>query len=380
MSMPSLYDTALTPNAKLWSPFDEPRFMDVVSAVVEASPQILSQRLCSEGISPELWKQIGLPDTTAPPDDRNPYTENELLDLFAAVSDRAKASPPPECESIFDFRPPDRTAGDVIDMRTFDMFYGTGSPLSLRKRSRERHASMNESPEEARILATGNSSPLSTFSGRLSSLDKLAPSMESRQPSSHSLIMNRWSATDITPFSGLEITSMQVEASSSLPGLSPPEAQSLTAGQSLHFDPQITTEDVTNGSAKFEQFQVAVKPHGKSSGRPAHSNTGSQANTPLIVMAHVRKHSSDESQETSDSISSTIQSNTDSCSAAERSSSGPSAASWRNPPSTPVKHTPGHIDEADPFHDIPMPTKYQYVKGSPDATDVHQHGMGYRAC
>ena len=337
--MPSLYDAILTPNASLWSPFDEPRFVDVVSAVIEASPQILSQRLYSEGIRPDLWKQMGLPDATAPPDNQTPYTESELLDLFEAVSDRARALLSSERGSIFDARPLDRSAGDVFDMQTLNTFYGTGSPLSLRIRSRGRHAYTDESPNEARILATGHSSPLSTFSSRLSSLDKLAPNVESRKPSSHSLIMNRWSATDITPFSGLEITSLPAESSSPLPELSPLEAQSFTAGQSILSDAQRIEEEAIQGSAKSEQFQIAAQPRGK--------------------LVPSRKHSSDESQETDDSMSSHMKSSTNSCSAADRPSSVPSAdesmtvehqysaAVWKEATSKRDENTRGHIDEAD---------------------------------
>jgi hypothetical protein len=358
MSMPSLDNAGLTPSAALWSPFEEPRFVDVVSAVIEASPQTLSKRLCSDGISPSLWKQMGLPEATAPPDNQPPYTENELLELFAAVSGEAKASLSPEWGGIVDARPLDRSTGDV-DMQTFDTFYSTGSPLPLRIRSRERHASTNESPNQASLLRTGNSSPLSTFSSRLSSLDKFAPNVESRQPSSHSLIMNRWSATDITPFSGLEISSLQVEASSPSSELSPLEAQSFTAGQSTDSDTHRIEDEAIKGSAESEQFQIAATPMGKTFGQPAYSNIA-EINILPTVMVPTRKHSSDESQETNESMSSDIQSSLNSCSAANRQSSAPSAdrsmmtveqqhpaAVWKKPSSKRDEHTPGHGDEAD---------------------------------
>jgi hypothetical protein len=374
--MPSLYDEAQISDAKLWSPFVERRFVDVASAVMEASPQILSQCLCSEGISRSLWKQMGLPDATAPPNNQTPYTENELMDLYAAISDRAKASLSPERGSICDTRLPDDSDRDVVDMQALNTFYGTVSPLSLRVRSRGRHASRNE----AGPLATGSSSPRSPFSSRRSSLDKPAPMVESRKPSSHVLIRNGLSATDITPPSRFEITPLQVETPSPSDP-SPLEAQPLTAGQPTLPNSQRIEEEAIMGSAKSEQFQVAAKSKRKMVAQSARSYTGSQNTT---LPSGSRKHSSDESQETNESMQSKIQSSTNSGSTANQPSSVASADElmmveqqypatvWERATSQRDEYIPGHGDEAD-THDMAIFNKRQCVAGTPKppkASDV----------
>lgn len=380
--MPSFYDTAQLSNGTLWSPFEEPRFVDVAFSVLEASPQTLTQRLCSEGISRSFWKQMGLPDATAPPNNQNPCTENELLDLFASISDRAKASSFPDRGSICDTRPPDYSDGDIIDMQALNAFYGPLSPLSLRVRSQGRHASRTE----AGLLETASSSPLSIFSSRQSSLGRPATLVESRQPSSYGAIMNRRSTPDITQPSRLGTTPLQAEPLLHPLDESAFEARPFTAGQSTLPSSQTMQEEVIKGSADAEHYHVAVTSQSKTLGQSARSDTGSRITAPPSCVMPTRKHSSDESQETNESMSSRMQSSTSSglavnwsfYAASEDESTGERQyppTVWETATSQREQCSPGHGDEAD-SHDIAISNKHQYMADTPKPPKINNAKWG----
>lgn len=331
--MHSFLDGAEDSKASVWSPFNEPRFADVAYSMLENSPQKMAERMLTEGISRNFWKDLGLADATAPPKDSDPYTENDSLDLFVAIADRAKPSSSSDRGNIGGGRPLDYNDGRIIDHEALETIDGPVSPLSLRLRSRGRPTSRNERG----LLQSVNSSELSIFTSRRSSLGRPAQCVKSRQPSRHEPAINRRPAPEIGQLARLEITSQQVEPWLHSPHELASEAPFLRAQQSMRTSSFGKKEEASEKSAETEHYPIGTNSQSISVVvQPTHSKIQSlNPAVPSFVMP-ARKQSSDESEETNESMSSTMLSTTTSTSALNRSHSADSecgvSVKYEHPP------------------------------------------------
>ena len=189
---------------------------------------MLEQCLRSEGISSSLWKRLGLPDETAPNVDCKPYKEMELLDLFAAIADRAKASLSFRHSNLGVATPVDYEDDHTADLDAFSAFNSRVSPLSIHARSRGRHASR----DRPGVVISASSSPVSIFSSRRSSQGRLATPLASRQVSSQRLGMDRQPSPDVTPPSRLESAILEAVRGSDSPHRSTSDVRSYTGNHS----------------------------------------------------------------------------------------------------------------------------------------------------
>jgi hypothetical protein len=345
----------------MWSPFNESRFVYAAYFMLEGSPQTFTKRLQSEGVSRDFWKEMGLPDATAPPKGRDPYTESESFELVAAITDKAKASSSSHDKGLRQASPPDYSDGQIIDLQALKTFNGPVSPLSLRGYSQGRHASRNQDG----LPQSGSTSPLSIFSSRRSSLGRPVPFVESRQPSSHGLAVHRRPTPDHYQFSGLEITPLPDEPQRELLHDSALEPQSFTAHQSSFSIQSGAKAEAMDESADNEHYPIS----GSSQKRfilsqPTHPNTHFQPTaSPSLVMPS-RKHSSDESQETNETMSSAEPSSTTSSSALSQSYSPESEGAFHV-----GRQLPPMASEMATFaHD-------QFSAGSAEEVDSHQAAM-----
>lgn len=193
-------DVTERPNNSIWSPFGEPGFVAVAYSMLQKTPEALAQRLRSEGIGRDLWKQLGLPKETAPPQVFEPYNEMEMLDLFAAIADIAKAPSAFPHSSLHVATPMGHGYEQICDLDNFTTFNGQRSPLSVRGQSQGENASRNG----AVTVGSASSSPLSVFSSRRSSQGRLATPLPSRQVSSHDVFTNNQPTPDVIPLSRLD--------------------------------------------------------------------------------------------------------------------------------------------------------------------------------
>lgn len=280
--------------------------------MLEGSPQTFAKRLQSEGIGRDFWNEMGLPDATAPPKGRDPYTESESLELLAAVTDKARASSSSHDKGLRQACPPDYSDGQIIDLQALSTFNGPVSPLSLRSYSQGRHASRIQDG----LPQSGSTSPLSIFSSRRSSLGRPTPFVESRQPSSHGLALHRRPNPDTYQFSGLEITPLPDEPKRELLHDLALERQAFTAHQPNFSVQSGAKAEAMDESAENEHYPIS----GSSQKRfmlsqPTHPNTHCQPTAPPSLVMPSRKQSSDESQETNETMSSAEPSSTTSSSA-----------------------------------------------------------------
>ena len=311
--MTTLYDVTESSDAHVWSPFEEPRFAIVAFPVLRGSPQMLAERLRLQGITRNFWKELGLPDATGPPRDQDPYTESELSELFAAIADRAKVSSSLDPRSFCDASPQDCRSGEVTSLQAPNKFNSPISPLSLGFPSRDRQVSQSE----ADLPKSASTSPQSIFSSRRSSLGNPATLVDSRQPSSHGLAPNRQPTPEMAQSSRLASTPMQVRHP--LHSLKAPdfEIRSFRAHQPSDSSSQRMQEE-GEVFTEAEHFTEVASLQTRPFAQPA--DIAQTKALPSLLM-HVRKHSSSESQNTIETVSSTVQSSPMSSSAVNRSSS-----------------------------------------------------------
>lgn len=309
--MPPLYEDHTFPHFEVRPAIQEPRFADVANAVPEASPHKLPQRLCSQGISRNFWKQLRLPDETSPRENQDPYTKSESLEICTAVADKAKASPAAKDSSFHGARLDGYDSGQTIELAARDTCNGPVTPPSIPAQSRCQHASQNET-----------FSPESSFSTGRSSLGRPALCAEPRQPSDVS-VMKRRPVPNMSQPSSFEVTPIQVNPWSHLPHPSESEMRSLTDHQSrLCHLPHAGEQEPIKRAAGNERYSQGAGLQSKSEYvQLTHSKACLQnaALPKLVIPAH--KQSLDESHETDRTMSSTTGSRKNSGSAASWSSS-----------------------------------------------------------
>lgn len=190
-------------------------------------------------------------------------------------------------------------------------------PLSQRVHSRKQHVSQHE----ARLLESASTSPLSIFSSRRSSLGKTGILVESQRPGSQGWATDRQQPPDSTQCLSAGSIPLQTRSLSNCSIISATETQSASAQHSELPKARRIIEEGLEDHATAEQYPELTDSQIKFFTHPAHPNTQSRVPTPSHGVP-VRKQSSDESQETDETLESIAQSSTVSGSAASRLSSG----------------------------------------------------------
>ena len=190
------------------------------------------------------------------------------------------------------------------------------SPLSQRVHSRKQHASQNE----AHLLESASTSPLSIFSSRRSSLGKPGILAESQQPGSQGWAVDRPPPPEITQSPRLGSIPLQTRSLSNCAIISATKTQSASAQHPELPRTRRIIEEAMEDHATAEHYPELTDSQIKLFTQPAHPNTHSQVPAPSLGVP-ARKHSSDESREMDETTEPTAQSNTISGSAASRSSS-----------------------------------------------------------
>ncbi|KAF7512099.1 hypothetical protein GJ744_002812 [Endocarpon pusillum] len=189
-----------------------------------------------------------------------------------------------------------------------------GPPLSQRVHSRK-HVSQNE----AHLLESASTSPLSISSSRRSSWGKTGILVESPQPSSQGWATDMQQPADITQCLKVGSIPLQTRSLSNCSIISATEIQSASA-QNPELPRAIRIiEEAMEDHATAEHYPELTDSQIKLFTQPAHPNTQSQIPAPSLGVP-ARKQSSDESQETDETTGSTAQSSTVSGLAARRSS------------------------------------------------------------
>jgi hypothetical protein len=285
-------------NCNRWSPFTEPHFANVTYALLESSPPKLAQHLRSEGMTRDFWRQLGLPDATAPPKDQNPSTEAELLELFAAIADELKASRSSDRRCLRDSGQMDYVNGRFIDLWGFSTLNHLNSPLPLCGRSGGQYGSLNASD----LLDSASSSPLSVFSNRRSSLGRPALLVESRQPSRQESAMNRRPNLGMGHWSNPDIRSLQVGPQLDSPSYLAFDNRSFH--QSILPSSYRMKEVSVENSTKAKDYLGAYSFQSRSAlTETAHFNPELQTTALSDSTAHARMQSSDGSHVTNDTTS-----------------------------------------------------------------------------
>lgn len=267
-------------NCNRWSPFTEPHFANVTYTLLESSPPKLVQHLRSEGMTRDFWRQLGLPDATAPPEDQNPSTEGELLEPFAAIADVLKASRSSDRRCLRDSGQMDYVNGRFIDLWGLSTLNHPNSPLPLCGRSGGQYGSLNASD----LLDSASSSPLSVFSNHRSSLGRPALLVDSRQPSRQESAMNRRPNLGMDHWSNPDIRSLRVG-----PQLDSPSHLAVY-NRSFH-------QSILPSPYRMKEVSV------ENSTETAHFNPELQTTALSDSTAHARKQSSDGSHVTNDTTS-----------------------------------------------------------------------------
>lgn len=295
-----------------WSPFDEHEFASAAYSALERSPLALARRLRLEGITPEFWNQLDLPDATAPPKQQSIYTQDDLLKLFAAIADRAQVSSYENPYSVPRGSPLDYSNGPIIDTQALSTFNGPVSPLSLGERSQGSHASPDDVDVSKSVSSIG-----SVYSSRRSSLDRLFLLNESRHPSTRALAVDGHQNRDQP--SGLYAAPNQAASQPVSPHSTISQMRHASVHQISVLDPQTTTtEEESDFCTEADEC-----PESPSSQCPpalmesADSYTHPRINASQKVSVSARKQSSDESRDSNDTRSSMMSGSTSSGSVVE---------------------------------------------------------------
>ncbi|ERF75785.1 hypothetical protein EPUS_01615 [Endocarpon pusillum Z07020] len=230
-------------------------------------------------------------------------------------------------------------------------------PLSQRVHSRKQHVSQNE----ADLLESASTSPLSISLSRRSSLGKPGILVESQQPGSQGWATDMQQPPDITQCLRVGSIPLQTRSLSNFSIISATETQSASAQHPELPEAIRMIEEAMEDHATAEHYPELTDSQIKLFTQPAHPNTQSQIPTPSLGVP-ARKQSSDESQETDETTGSTALSSTVSGSAARRSSSVALKDGLH------VEHQRS-TDEAD-FGDIAMFNKHQYIADTPRPLDA----------
>jgi hypothetical protein len=297
--MPSVQDANGFANSNTWSPFDEQDFASAAYPALERSPLKLARRLRSEGISRDFWKQLSLPDATAPPQQLDAYSEIDLLRLFAAIADRAEVPTPANPGCFPRGSPLDYSNGPIIDVQALSTFNGPVSPLLLADGSRDRHTSQNEaglpenaSPSAESIRSSRGSSPSTAFL-----------LTDSRYSSTHVLAMNGSLSPDRIHHSRLQTIPLPAEPRSYLPSES--EMPLSIAHQPSILDLHIINDRGTEISAETDGCPEPTSSQNPQAYlEPADAHAPSQTTCLQKRSVSARKQSSEESRESNETKSS----------------------------------------------------------------------------
>lgn len=230
--------------------FEEPRSADAAYAGLEASPRPLAQRLRSEGISRNLWRQLHLLDETAPPENHSQCIESESLEVCAATAATAKAFSTAESRMFHGSSLCDSNGEQRTGLKAHHKSNDLTSPLSLLCRRQGGRSCLNE----ARLLESARSSSLPVASSRGSSLSEPVPFVGVRQPFSQGSTMGRELLPDVPRPLRLESLPTHAAPRSQSPRLSESEAQSVTGHHSSLCSPRDMRKESADSDAETEHY------------------------------------------------------------------------------------------------------------------------------
>lgn len=259
------------------SPFKDRGLPDAGFSVLERYPEMLTQKLRSEGINPALWKQLGLPHKSAPSVDQSPYDDEELSTLHCAISARA--------QSLSD---------------------------SAQERSAGRSVSEDSSGPafESQFLKSGKTpirSQVSAPSSHAHSQSIPAATVPHLPQGMNWPTMNVEPAADQMQCTGIRIGQMRLETSSITFEGSTAEALPDLGRKSSFSCPGRLTEDLLEASAETECHAGATSTSSQLAPvQEGLADTMYQNTSLLGILVPIRKRSSDSSHETNATIFSTM--------------------------------------------------------------------------